>query len=436
MSNATPPITIFWHRRDLRIEDNVGLYQALHTKGNVLPLFIFDTSILDQLEDKTDARVAFIHEHVLRIKTAYEQQGGSLLIEIGTPQVVFNKLMKQYNIGAVHTNADYEPYALQRDTAVKDLLNKSGITFQSHKDHVVFEKNEVIKKDGTPYTVYTPYMKAWKEQLRVHPIEFAPSEKSLHALFQTKAFYTPTLADIGFKPTSIPLPSSLVSEKLIRSYHETRDYPAVRGTSRLGIHFRFGTISIRQKVKKAAGLNEVFLNELIWREFYQMIIYHFPHSAKDSFKKKYDTIEWINDEQQFKHWCEGKTGYPIVDAGMRELNATGHMHNRVRMIVASFLTKHLLIDWRWGEAYFASKLLDYELASNVGGWQWAAGCGCDAAPYFRVFNPTLQTNKFDPQAVYIKQWVPEWGTALYPEPMVEHAFARNRVLDVFKRALA
>jgi deoxyribodipyrimidine photo-lyase len=429
------PITLFWHRRDLRTEDNVGLFHALSQSNKVLPLFIFDTDILEKLEDKTDARVSFIHEQVLRIKKEYEQHGGSLLIEIGRPLDVFQKLVKQYAIHSIHTNRDYEPYALKRDTGLQSFFQEIGIDFQTHKDHVVFETNEVIKKDGTPYTIYTPYMRAWKERLKNNPIKHLSSETKLSQLWPIAPLKTPTLQEIGFEPTSITWPTALVSEKVIKQYDETRNYPALDGTSRLGVHFRFGSISIRQKVQRALGLNETYLNELIWREFYQMIIYHFPHSAKNSFKKKYDAIEWINDEKQFERWCKGETGYPIVDAGMRELNATGHMHNRVRMIVASFLTKHLLIDWRWGEAYFASKLLDYELASNVGGWQWAAGCGCDAAPYFRVFNPTLQTNKFDPQAVYIKKWVKEYGTAQYPSPIVEHAFARNRVLDVFKKAL-
>jgi len=429
------PITLFWHRRDLRIEDNAGLYQALTGEHKVLPLFIFDPTILDGLDDKHDARVSFIHAEVVRIKKAYEAQAGSLRVEIGTPIDVFKKLLTEYKIAAVHTNADYEPYALKRDEAVKQLLSAQDILFQMHKDHVVFEKNEVLKKDGLPYTIFTPYMRAWKEKLQRFPITTFPSEKKLEQLLPSKPLAYPSLQDIGFEASNIDIPSTIVSEKLIQRYDETRNYPALSGTSRLGIHFRFGTISIRQKVKKAAHLNEIFLNELIWREFYQMIIFHFPYSAKDSFKKKYDAIEWINNEEQFNRWCKGETGYPIVDAGMRELNTTGHMHNRVRMIVASFLTKHLLIDWRWGETYFASKLLDYELASNVGGWQWAAGCGCDAAPYFRVFNPTLQANKFDPQGVYIKQWVPEINTDKYVAPMVEHTFARNRVLAVFKKAL-
>jgi deoxyribodipyrimidine photo-lyase len=428
-------ITLFWHRRDLRINDNVGLFYALSQNKNTIPLFIFDNTILEQLEDKFDPRVSFIHEQVLALKAAYENAGGSLLIKHGNPIDVFKELSTEFTIEKVYTNNDYEPYALQRDAEVKSILNAQHTSFHSYKDHVVFEKDEVLKKDGTPYTIYTPYMKVWKEKFSKESIQEYPSESKLSNLFRTKPFASITLNEIGFKKSSVHIPSSRISEKLIVTYDETRNFPAIDGTSRLGIHFRFGTISIRQKVKRAASLNETFLNELIWREFYQMIIYHFPYSAKDSFKKKYDGIRWLNDEKQFELWCKGETGYPIVDAGMRELNTTGHMHNRVRMIVASFLTKHLLIDWRWGEAYFASKLLDYELASNVGGWQWAAGCGCDAAPYFRVFSPSLQANKFDASSVYVNKWVPEILAGNYTKPIVDHAFARNRAIATYKKAL-
>lgn len=429
-------ITLFWHRRDLRLDDNAGLFHALQSPHPVQPLFIFDTSILDQLEDKSDARLTFIYHYLQELKSAYEKHGGSLLVEIGTPLEVFEKLSKKYPIKAVYTNNDYEPYALKRDEAVRELLQKHKIDFHSYKDHVVFEKNEVVKKDGTPYTIYTPYMRAWKVMYAEKETKFFPSEKGLKALLKQNPLPLPTLKKIGFEISKIALPSPEVTVSLIKQYDKQRDYPAIPGTSHLGIHFRFGTVSIRQKMKHAMELNGVFFNELIWREFYQMIIFHFPHSAKDSFKTKYDTIAWQNDEKLFAKWCKGETGYPIVDAGMRELNSTGFMHNRVRMIVASFLSKHLLIDWRWGEAYFAAKLLDYELASNVGGWQWAAGCGCDAAPYFRVFNPTLQADRFDPKQVYIKKWVPEFGTAQYAKPIVEHVFARNRAIETYKKALS
>ncbi|MDB5272488.1 MAG: deoxyribodipyrimidine photo-lyase [Chitinophagaceae bacterium] len=429
-------ISLFWHRRDLRTTDNAGLYHALQSSLAVLPLFIFDTTILEQLEDKADARVTFIYQQIEQLKTAYEKQGGSLLIEIGKPLDVFEKLLKKYSIRTVYTNNDYEPAALQRDKAVHDLLHTKNISFYSFKDHVIFEKHEVIKKDGSPYTIYTPYMKAWKAKYAEKGIAAFPSEKKLSHLLKLDPLPLPSLEKIGFKPSDLPLPSAEITVGLIKQYDKQRDTPSVQGTSHLGIHFRFGTISIRQKVKHAAQLNETFLNELIWREFYQMIIFHFPRSAKDSFKTKYDTIPWRNDEKLFDKWCKGETGYPIVDAGMRELNATGFMHNRVRMVVASFLSKHLLIDWRWGETYFAQKLLDYELASNVGGWQWAAGCGCDAAPYFRVFNPLLQAERFDPQQLYIKKWVPEFDTSHYAKPIVEHVFARNRAIATYKKALS
>ncbi|HSZ72638.1 MAG TPA: deoxyribodipyrimidine photo-lyase [Cytophagaceae bacterium] len=429
-------ISIFWHRRDLRINDNTGLFHALNSSHTVLPLFIFDTSILDQLEDRSDARVTFIYHCIVRLKREYEKHGGSLLIEIGTPLEVFRKIIKKYSIKEVYTNTDYEPSAIRRDKEIQSMLHQHSVSFHSFKDHVIFEKREVVKQDNSPYTVFTPYMKAWKEKyLTSKPLSY-PSEISLHHLFHQDVLPLPSLKKIGFKASDLSIPSAKVPISLIRQYDKQRDFPAIKGTSHLGIHFRFGTISIRQKVKHAAELNEVFLNELIWRDFYQMIIFHFPHAAFNSFKQKYDTINWENNEQLFEKWCEGKTGYPIVDAGMRELNATGFMHNRVRMIVASFLSKHLLIDWRWGEAYFAIKLLDYELASNVGGWQWAAGCGCDAAPYFRVFNPMLQAEKFDPQQIYIKKWVAEFGTALYPKPIVEHVFARNRAIAAYKKALS
>jgi deoxyribodipyrimidine photo-lyase len=429
-------ISIFWHRRDLRIQDNAGLFHALQSPHEVQPLFIFDTTILDYLENKSDARVTFIYHYIEQIKLAYEKQGGSLLVEIGKPLEVFEKLLKKYSIKAVYTNNDYEPHALQRDQVVQELLHKNNISFHSYKDHVVFEKNDILKKDGTPYTIYTPYMRAWKALYMEKEKKVFPSEKGLKQLLKQNPLPLPSLKKIGFEVSTIPLPSSEVAVDLIKQYDKQRDYPSIPGTSHLGIHFRFGTISIRQKMKHALELNDTFFNELIWREFYQMIIFHFPHSAKDSFKPKYNRIAWQNDEQLFDQWCKGETGYPIVDAGMRELNATGFMHNRVRMIVASFLSKHLLIDWRWGEAYFAEKLLDYELASNVGSWQWAAGCGCDAAPYFRVFNPTLQADRFDPQQVYIKKWVPEFGTTHYSKPIVEHVFARNRAIATYQTALS
>jgi deoxyribodipyrimidine photo-lyase len=446
--SETKKISIFWFRRDLRLHDNAGLYHALKAENPVLPIFIFDTNILDQLDNKKDARVEFIHQQLENISEALREQGSSLVVKHGKPIEVWKELIKNYEIASVYTNRDYEPYALKRDDAVGALLKHQDIEFHTFKDHVIFEKGEVLKGDGTPYTVFTPYSRKWKAKLEDrwstdeagNRVSFYfkayPNEEYFSNFFQTKPYPIPTLADIGFEATDIEYPSAEVRQGLIREYDKTRNFPAINGTSRLGIHFRFGTISIRDKARKAARLNEVFLNELIWRDFYAMILAHFPHVAKRSFRPKYDHIEWRNDKDDFQKWCEGNTGYPMVDAGMRELNQTGYMHNRVRMITASFLTKHLLIDWRWGEAYFAGKLLDFDLASNNGGWQWAAGSGTDAAPYFRIFNPASQQQKFDKEYKYVKQWVPEYGTPKYPKPMVDHKEARERCLEVYKEGLA
>ncbi|MFN3917435.1 MAG: cryptochrome/photolyase family protein [Flavobacteriales bacterium] len=429
-------ISIFWHRRDLRIKDNAGLYRALKQEKNVQPIFIFDKNILDNLEDKHDARVSFIHHYVLLLKEAYQKHGSDLWVFYGTPSEVFEKLTKTNNINSVYTNRDYEPYAQERDKTLFDYFSAKSIIFKDYKDQVIFEKNEIVKEDGKPYTVYTPYSKKWKATLNDFYLKPYSVENYLASLHQIKPNKSISLEEIGFEKSLFSFAATEVKESILKNYHQTRNTPSIDGTSRLSVHLRFGTISIRQLVTKAKTLNEKYLNELIWRDFYQAILFHFPHTVNKAFKPAYDRIEWRNDEEQFNLWCEGKTGYPIVDAGMRELNATGFMHNRVRMIVASFLTKHLFLDWRWGEAYFAAKLLDFELASNVGGWQWAAGCGCDAAPYFRVFNPQLQTEKFDPELSYIKKWVPEFGTKNYPKPIVEHKFARNRILDAFKDALS
>ena len=428
-------ISIFWHRRDLRNFDNAGLYHALKESSNVLPVFIFDTEILNDLDDKADARVNFIYNELLALKKEYEKLGSSIAIEIGKPIDVLKKLSEEYTIKQVFTNRDYEPYAQKRDKTLHDFFTKKNILFKGFKDQVIFEKNEVIKGDGTPYTVYTPYSKKWLEKLTPFYLKPYPCEKYYAALIKTKPFPTPPLSAIGFETCKITFPPKKTPEKIIKEYHLTRDIPSVNGTSQLSIHLRFGTISIRQLAHAAKKLNDKFLNELIWRDFYQAILFHFPETPHSAFKKKYDQIPWRNNEAEFKKWCDGVTGYPLVDAGMRQLNETGYMHNRVRMVVSSFLVKHLLIDWRWGEAYFAKKLLDFDLASNVGGWQWAASSGCDAAPYFRVFNPTLQAQRFDPNNLYIKKWVPEFGTKNYPAPMVDHEFARKRVLEVYKKAL-
>jgi deoxyribodipyrimidine photo-lyase len=422
--------TLFWFRRDLRLEDNAGLYHALKESKTVLPVFIFDTEILTMLEDKFDRRVDFIHYSLFILKQQLEEVGSSLLTLFGNPVDLYKKI----NAKAVYTNNDYEPYARRRDGKVKEILISKGIDFKSFKDQVIFEKGEVIKDNGNPYTVFTPYSNRWKSSVNNFFLKSYPVQKYTGHLKKLSALPFPALGDIGFQKSGAIFPARTVRLDILADYHNTRNFPALPGTSRLSVHLRFGTVSIRQLAQIAVKRNATWLNELIWRDFYHMILWHFPHVEK-AFKPSYDRIQWRNDPNEFEAWCEGRTGYPIVDAGMRELNATGFMHNRVRMITASFLTKHLLIDWRWGEAYFARKLLDFDLAANNGGWQWASGSGCDAAPYFRVFNPELQTQKFDPTYTYIKQWVPEFETSAYPKPIVDHKVARERVLKTYKTAL-
>jgi deoxyribodipyrimidine photo-lyase len=433
--NSNTPIVLFWFRRDLRLDDNAGLYEALKQNMNVLPIFLFDSEILNKLDNKQDARVHFIHHQLTVLQQQLSALGSSIMVKLGKPKEIFESLAQQYIIKAVYTNHDYEPYAIKRDHEIAELLRSKGISFHSFKDQVIFEKDEVTKDDLKPYTVFTPYMKKWKSKLTTNHLMPHPTQNYNNNFFQTATIPLPTLADIGFLPSSIDFPGSDIIPAVIQHYSEQRDIPSIKGTSRLSVHLRFGTVSIRSLVAQAQRLNEKWLNELIWREFYMMILYHFPHVVNRAFKPAYDRIPWSNNETHFKLWCEGKTGYPIVDAGMRELNRTGFMHNRVRMITASFLTKHLLIDWRWGEAYFAKKLLDFELSSNNGGWQWSASSGCDAAPYFRVFNPYEQTKKFDPQLKYIKQWIPEFDELNYIKPIVDHKFARERVLSTYKKAL-
>ena len=427
--------SLFWFRRDLRLDDNAGLYYALKKGLPVLPIFIFDKTILDKLEIKKDGRVEFIHQAILNLNEQLKELGSSIKVFYSSPENVFKELVKEYTISAVYTNHDYEPYADERDTTIRDFLSKHKIEFKSYKDQCVFEKNEVTKDDGKPYTVFTPYSRKWKLRLTDFHVKAYPNKKYFANFLKTKSFVIPSLKELGFQTSGLEFPSTTISKSIVTNYKEQRDFPSIKGTSKLSVHLRFGTVSIRALAKQALSLNETWLNELIWRDFYMMILYHFPHAAKNSFKPQYDRIVWRNNEHEFKAWCEGKTGFPIVDAGMRELNATGFMHNRVRMIVASFLIKDLLIDWRWGEAYFSQKLLDFDLSANNGGWQWAAGSGCDAAPYFRVFNPIEQTKKFDPKYEYIKQWVPEFNTTDYVKPIVDHAAARLRVLSVYKQAL-
>ena len=428
-------MNVFWFRRDLRLEDNCGLHEALKAGEKVMPIFIFDKDIINKLPNN-DARVSFIHQELENINKQLEEIGSALSIYLGTPKDVFNSLSEKHTIDSVFCNHDYEPYAIKRDLEIKEFLLTKNISFKTYKDQVIFERNEITKKDGTPYKVYTPYSKKWMEAFQFKGIHFFPSEDNLINL--TKNNHGPflTLGEIGFKKSSIKVSSYKVSTKLINTYEETRNFPAKDSTSKLGTHLRFGTVSIRKMVDKASKSNNItFLKELIWREFFMQILWHFPHTTKDSFKPKYDRILWVNNEENFDAWCKGKTGYPLVDAGMRELNKTGFMHNRVRMLVGSFLCKHLLIDWRWGEAYFAEKLHDYEQSSNIGNWQWVAGSGVDASPYFRIFNPTTQIQKFDKNMDYIKKWVPEFQELTYPTPIVEHKFARERCLKTYKEAV-
>lgn len=429
-------VSIFWFRRDLRIQDNAGLYHALKGPYPVIPIFIFDTDILHLLEDKQDRRVQFIHESIEQLQAQFIQQGASLEVYHGKPIEVFEEIVKKYTLKQVYTNRDYEPGAILRDESIANRLAENGISFHHFKDQVIFEATEVLKDDGKPYTVFTPYSKKWKALLKPFHLKAYPTERYLRQLFKQAPQSIPTLQALGFEKGIGTFPASTLQEELVRKYAQQRDIPAIAGTSKLGVHLRFGTISIRQIALEAQSWSETFLNELIWRDFYHMILSHFPQVGQGkAFKPLYDTIEWRKDNGEFERWCQGKTGYPIVDAGMRELNATGFMHNRVRMIVASFLSKHLLLDWRLGEAYFAAKLLDFDLAANNGGWQWAAGSGCDAAPYFRIFNPYLQTQKFDPQLHYIRKWVPELDSFDYPQPIVQHEFARKRCLEIYGKAL-
>ena len=427
-------MNIFWFRRDLRLDDNVGLFHALNSGEDVLPIFIFDENILSELE-KDDARVTFIHQQLDKIQNQLKEIGKSLAIFHGKPFEIFEKLISEKKIKTVFTNHDFEPYARKRDLELFRFFKDKNIDFKTSKDQVIFEKSEVTKDDGLPYVVYTPYSNKWKEKFKTIQLFNYNSEDFLNKI-ALHSYPFLTLKDIGFEKSEISISNYDVSKDLIDNYEATRNFPAKNKTSYLGVYLRFGAVSIRKMVAKALqSKNETFLKELIWREFFMQILWHFPHTTNTSFRPKYDAIVWENNEDLFKKWCEGKTGYPFVDAGMRELNKTGHMHNRVRMITASFLCKHLLIDWRWGETYFATKLLDYEQSSNVGNWQWAAGSGVDAAPYFRIFNPTEQVKKFDKDLKYIKKWIPELETSQYPKPIVDHKEAREKCLKVYKEAV-
>lgn len=429
----TDKLTIFWFRRDLRLSDNHGLYKALESSENVLPIFIFDVEILSKLENKADKRVDYIFQVLQILNQHLEKTGKSIKIYYGKPLEIFKELVQDNDIEAVFCNEDYEPSAIKRDLEIKEYLNKNKIDFQSFKDQVHFHKDEILKSDGTPYTIYTPYSKQWLLKYTSDNVENYASEKLLQHFCDVEK-QTISLKEIGFEETGYVFESPIINSDLIKSYHETRNFPTVK-TSEMSVHLRFGTISVRKLAAASAKLNQTYLKELIWREFFMQILYHFPKVVHQSFKKKYDHISWLYDDDILKKWQEGKTGYPIVDAGIRQLNETGFMHNRVRMVCASFFTKHLLMDWRIGEAYFAEKLLDYDLSANNGNWQWSAGSGCDSAPYFRIFNPEEQQKKFDPDFKYIKKWVKEYGTSEYPEPIVDHKFARQRALETYKKGL-
>ena len=429
-------ISIFWFRRDLRLHDNVALYHALQSEEKILPIFIFDKDILEKIS-KNDARISFIHKELNIMNEHLQSFEAGINMFHGNPKEVFQSLIEKYHVVKVFTNHDYEPYAIKRDLEIKELLASNTIEFHTYKDQVIFERNEITKKDGTPYVVYTPYSKKWMEAYHINAQKNYPSEDLLSGFYSSVKPTVLTLDDIGFTETRIPIKNYIFNSRIINEYEETRNFPALDNTSKLGPHLRFGTVSVRQMASRAdAQENKIFLKELIWREFFMQILWHFPQTHKDSFKSKYDRINWRNNEEEFKKWCNGTTGYPMVDAGMRQLNETGFMHNRVRMLVGSFLCKHLLIDWRWGEAYFAEKLHDYEMSSNVGNWQWVAGTGVDASPYFRIFNPTSQIQKFDKELKYIQKWVPDFQELTYPTPMVEHKFARERCLKIYKEALA
>ncbi len=429
-------LSIFWFRRDLRLHDNAGLYKALRSGQPVLPVFIFDSHILDKLNDRQDARVTFIHETVSKLREELKMHGGTLHVAFGEPLQVFRALLEEHKVAAVYTNHDYEPYAKERDQAITDYLQEQGIALHSCKDQVVFEREEIMTGSGTPYKVYTPYKNAWLRKFTEDLIQPFPSDRHLDKLAKLETGPIPTLQEMDFGKSAIQVPKPTLPPHLLENYAARRDLPALDATTRVSPFLRFGLLSVREVVAQARRHSDVWLQELIWREFFMQLLYHFPDSATESFAPKFRHIRWRNNEEEFARWCAGKTGFALVDAGMRQLNATGFMHNRVRMVVASFLVKDLLIDWRWGEAYFAEKLLDYEMASNVGNWQWAASTGADAQPYFRVFNPDSQMARFDKEAAYIRQWVPEYGTDAYSKPMVDHAMARDRAVAAFKKAIA
>jgi len=434
--DITQPIAIFWFRRDLRLNDNTALYKALTSGFKVLPVFIFDKKILQKL-NSDDKRVSFIYQAIQHLNQLLIPFKTSIRVFNGSPAEIFSKLISQYTVNCVFTNHDYEPYAIERDLQIKKILAEKGVLFQTCKDQVIFEKNEISKLSGEPYTVFTQFSIRWRDKLKkdINYLHSWNSENYLFNFIQTDDKPPFSLAEIGFSEIKGVFKPFKINKPVLETYEKTRDFPALNSTSRASVHLRFGTVSVRHLVTQAIEISSVWLSELIWREFFMQILWHFPHVVNQPFKPKYQFINWVNNEKDFEAWSKGLTGYPLVDAGMRELNETGFMHNRVRMVTASFMVKHLLINWQWGENYFAGKLLDFELSSNNGNWQWAAGTGCDAAPYFRIFNPVTQAEKFDPQNVYIKKWLPEFGTKTYIKPILDHSFARSRYLETYKAGL-
>ena len=429
------PITVFWFRRDLRLIDNHALYQALKRHSNVLPLYIFDQQALHHVHPPKDPRATFIYQTLTQLQQTLQGLGTSLLVASGKPLAIFERLTAACNITAIYANEGYEPYAIERDSTIRAFAKSLSISFYTYKDHVLFGKDDILKQDGSPYVVYSPYMKAWKKAYdQAQPVPSFDTTPYAEKWCKITCPW-PSLQDLGFIPTQLDIPNLKLDEALLHAYADERNDPTKRSTTCIGIHLHLGTISIRQVTKMAYRHSQAWLNQLIWRNFYTMILAHFPHVVHEPFRPAYRHILWRNNEEEFQTWCQGKTGYPMVDAGIRELNATGWMHNRVRMVVASFLTKLLLIDWRWGEAFFAKKLLDYDLAANNGNWQWVTGCGCDAAPYPRIFNPYLQAQRFDPQGTYISKWVPEQHTNAYPKPMVDYTYARQRAIKIYTKAL-
>jgi deoxyribodipyrimidine photo-lyase len=426
---------VFWFRRDLRLEDNRGFYEALTSGHQVLPLFIFDQEILGRLPDRNDRRVQFIHHRLQELQQQLRAQGSELLVRNGKPLEVFEQLLGEFAIEGVFLNRDHDPYPKRRDDEVKKFMADRGLLFREFQDHFVFEREQILTDKGTPYTVYTPYSKKWLARLEADDsfIHHFPSEKKQTALAKGLPRQNiPSLASLGFDATSMKAPPGvvpLIDERILKGYEAHRnDVFNPHATTQLGIHLRFGTLSVRELVRRALPLSQTYVKEIAWRDFFSQVLYHYPHVVRQSFRAEFDKVAWSQSQEDFQRWQDGMTGFPLVDAGMRELRATGTMPNRVRMNVASFLCKDLLIHWSWGERYFAGVLLDYDLSSNNGNWQWAAGTGCDAAPYFRVFNPELQRQKFDPKGEYVRRWVPEWNTPSYPAPMVDHAQAARRAI--------